>query len=267
MSNISNKEIYNAEVVKATEIYAAQMKQLQRAYEEDNSVSWRRHPLSSLTPIFLSHLTTNLTCNNSNVELLRPRIIDLGCGAGEKTDRLRSFSLDIIGVDNLRVPLSMAKRLTDVQVIDSSMELVMGDIRQLPFLDETFDGAHDYLSFLHVVRKDWPLYIDSVYRVLKKGAPLVLVTFSGNDPDFYGYPIDRMGNREIIFSDQYYQGDKSKVAHLVDSYFFFPKKGELRSAFENHFEILDMVEIFHPLHHESQDHKFRKLWHILMRKY
>ena len=197
---------------------------------------------------------------------MKPRILDLGCGAGEKTDKLRSFSIHITGVDNIDKPLKEARKLARRRILDSTMRILKADILDLPFKDKTFDGAHDYLSFLHIVREDWPKYIRSVHRVLKKGAPLLIVTFSGNDIDFYGYPINKINERGIIFSDKNYKGDKQKVAHLINSYFYFPKEKEVRSEFKKNFEILEMVEILHPLHSESVDHKYRKLWHILLKK-
>ena len=257
---------YNQSVKRLTKIYEDQTKQLHKAYGKNDPVSWRKHPLSPLTPRFLSHLTTNLIHTN-NGGSVKPRLIDLGCGAGEKTDKLRAFSIDVVGIDNLDKALKEARKLAKRQILDSTMKVVKGDLKDLPFEKESFDGAHDYLSFLHIIREDWLKYVKSVHRVLKKGAPLLIVTFSGNDPDCYGYPIKKMENRGIVFSDKYYKGDKKNVAHLINSYFYFPREKEIRSVFKNHFDILEMIEVPHPLHEVSDDHKDRKLWHILMRKY
>ncbi len=259
------EEEFDNEIKRLTKIYQDQTEQLEKAYSENDPVSWRKHPLSPLTPLFLSHLTTNLI-SLSNGKSKRPKILDLGCGAGEKTDKLRSFSMHVIGVDNIDKPLIEARKLAKRKILDSKMRVLKADILDLPFKDETFDGAHDYLSFLHIIREDWFKYIRSVHRVLKKGAPLLIVTFSGNDNDFYGYPINKIGDRGIVFSDKHYQGDKQKVAHLINSYFYFPKEREIRSEFKKYFDILEMVEIHHPLHQESEDHKYRKLWHILLKK-
>ncbi len=257
---------YHSTIRKLTKIYDAQTKQLEGAYAKLDPVSWRKHPLSPLTPQFLSHLTTNLI-HAHNGEYKRPRIIDLGCGAGEKTEKLRAFSLDVVGVDNIDKALRQARKLARRQLLDSTMKVVRADLKELPFEAESFDGAHDYLSFLHIMYDDWPKYVKSVHRTLKKGAPLLIVTFSGNDSDFYGYPVRDLSDRGIIFTDKHYLGDREKVSHLINSYFYFPKEKELRTAFKNYFDILEMVEIAHPLHKESSDHKDRKLWHILMRKY
>lgn len=253
------------EIESHLKIYEDQTAQLKSAYEKVDPVSWRKHPLSPLTPLFLSHLTTNLI-RLSNGDTPRPKILDLGCGAGEKTNMIRGFSLDIVGVDYLKQPLFDAKRLAKKEVLDSTMNLVAGNILNLPFEDGVFDGAHDYLTFLHVMKEDWDKYIKSVHRILKDGAPLLIVTFSGNDPDFYGYPINRLGDREIVFSDKFYKGDKSKVTHLINSYFYFPTQDEIKRSFGSRFEILQMVETPHPLHAISEDHRGRKLWHILLKK-
>lgn len=252
-------------IIELTQIYKAQSEQLEKAYEESDPVSWRRHPLSPLTPLLLSHVAANRTLNG-NSTLTRPKVIDLGCGAGEKTDKLRAFTLDVIGVDMVDNALHEAKNITAKQTEGSTMTFLKADIKNLPFANEVFDGAHDYLAFLHIIRDEWSQYINSVHRVLKKGSPLLLVTFSGNDPDFYGYPINQLEQRGIVFSDKSYRGDTNKIAHLINSYFYFPKKEELETAFRDQFDILRMVEISHPLYKESTDHRQRKLWHILLIK-
>lgn len=262
---IMNGMEYDIEVKRRLAVYSAQTKQLEGAYEKDSAVSWRKHPLSPLTPLFLSHLATNLV-RTTDGETPRPRVIDLGCGAGEKTNKLRWFSIDVVGIDYLHGAITTANVTAQNEVLDSSVCLVQGDLVDLPFRDGTFDGAHDYLAFLHIMREDWDKYITSVHRILKKGAPLLVVTFSGNDPDFYGYPVNRLEKREIVFSDEYYQGDTNSVAHLVNSYFYFPTERELGVAFAGRFEVLDMVEIPHPLHRNSPDHVNRKLWHTVFRK-
>lgn len=256
---------FDKEVKRLNKIYQYQTEQLERAYSKNTPVSWRRHPLSPLTTIFLSVLTANLP-SLFRGKSPQPKIIDLGCGAGEKTDKLRSFNLHVTGVDILDKPLKEARKLGRKGISGSTMRILKANILDLPFKSKSFDAAHDYLAFLHIIREDWPKYIKSVHRVLKKGAPLLIVTFSGNDKDFYGYPISKMKSRGIVFSDKNYFGDKQNVTHLINSYFYFPKEEELRKEFGRHFEILEMVEIPHPLHKESEDHKYRKLWHILLKK-
>lgn len=252
-------------IKKLASIYDAQARQLDRAYhKEEDPVSWRKHPLSPHTTAFLSLVYENMLKNGS--EGKRPKIIDLGCGAGEKTDRLRAFSLDVVGVDMVDSALKVARELAKKKVFGSSMKIIKADIRDLPFPPESFDGAHDYLSFLHIVKEDWDQYIKSVHKILKKGAPLLVVTFSGNDPDYYGYPIRELKDRGIVFSDKYYKGDPQKVAHLIDSYFYFPAEQELKEVFTEYFQIISMDEFPHPLHRDSDDHRERKLWHILLRK-
>lgn len=253
------------EVNRLSGIYEHQAAQLDRAYHRGDPVSWRKHPLSPHTPLFLSILTANLSASDKN-QGIHPKIIDLGCGAGEKTDKLRAFSLDVVGVDNIDPALKSARKLAKKPILGASMKIVKGDIRNLPFAAKSFDGAHDYLSFLHIVKEDWPKYIKSVHRVLKKGAPLLIVTFSGNDQDFYGYKINKMKERAVVFSDKYYQGDLANVAHLIESYFYFPNEKEIKDAFGKYFEVVSMDEFPHPLHKESKDHENRKLWHILLRK-
>ena len=75
-----------------------------------------------------------------------------------------------------------------------------------------------------------------------------------------------MKERAVVFSDKHYQGDLANVAHLIESYFYFPKEKEIKDAFGKYFEVVSMDEFPHPLHQQSKDHENRQLWHILLRK-
>lgn len=249
---------YSTDTEAKLEIYGRQFQQLEDAYVNTDPVSWRKHPLSPLTPLFLSYSTASYG--------LKPLVLDIGCGACEKTRMLSRFSLEMIGVDYSEQALASAQVLVRKETADPVINLVRGDMLNLSFRDGVFDGAHDYLSFLHVMREDWDKYINSVYRVLRPKATLLIVTFSGHDPDFYGYPINTLQKRGIVFSDQFYQGDKSRVSHLINSYFYFPREEELIGAFKERFEFVAMEEFPHPLQDISEDHRNRKLWHVLLRR-
>lgn len=254
------------------DIYHAQYEQLERAYAVRDPVSWRKHPLSDLTRDFLSCIITNFQ-NFPDNKRRKPLILDIGCGAGEKTDMLRYFSLNVMGVDYSENAIVRAWELASKKVSDSPEQEVVGrmclvrkNLFEWHIRDSSFDGAHDYLTFLHIMKKDWSEYLNVVHRILRTGAPLLIVTFSGNDPDFYGYPINQLSDRGIVFNDQHYHGDKTHVSHLINSYFYFPREEELRETFSGYFDVLQIQEIPHPLSTISNDHRDRKLWHMLLRK-
>jgi len=193
-------------------------------------------------------------------------LLDLGCGAGEKANQLRDFQVDVVGIDNLLEPLRRAGGLgASAKAKVGVFNIVQADITRLPFPADSFDGAHDYLAFLHVVRGDWDAYVRAVQTVLRPGAPLLIVTFSASDLDFYGVPIQGSANRGLVFAGAI-AGEPSRAAHLVNSYFYFATETELTQLFREHFDVVEMAEIAHPLSSTSPDHRFRRLWHVLLRK-
>jgi SAM-dependent methyltransferase len=196
---------------------------------------------------------------------MRPVVADLGCGAGEKSYRLSQFPVDVVAIDNLAVPLNFARRfVASGNGTKGALSLVQGDMIGLPLRDGTLDGAHDYLAFLHVMREDWEGYIRSVHAKLKPGAPLLIVTFSASDADFYGVPVRTRVDHGLVFGGAL-SGDPVRAAHLINSYFCFASESELRLAFCQYFDVVQMSELPHPLAASSDDHHQRKLWHALMR--
>ena len=96
----------------------------------------------------------------------RGRILD--CGAGGSVPPLALFhrhGFETWGIDVSEEQLDRARQFCVQQEID--VHLRAGDMRQLPFDDESFDYVFEHYSMLHLSKGDTARAIGEMYRVLK----------------------------------------------------------------------------------------------------
>jgi len=94
----------------------------------------------------------------------------LDCGAGGILPPLTLFNqlgFDTWGLDNSDEQIIKANKFCDEHGI--SLKLCKGDMRQIPFENETFDYVFEHYSMCHLSKKDTAIAISEMYRVLKKG--------------------------------------------------------------------------------------------------
>jgi SAM-dependent methyltransferase len=94
----------------------------------------------------------------------------LDCGAGGILPPLALFhqqGFDSWGIDISDEQIQKAKEFCDQQGIP--LHLRKGDIRQIPFEDETFDYVYEHYSMCHLSKSDTMCAIHQMDRVLKKG--------------------------------------------------------------------------------------------------
>lgn len=89
------------------------------------------------------------------------RVLDLGCGAGSDSFRLKRYKIDVQGLDISEVMLAEAKRTVQ------GVPFWQGDFRSLPFAGESFDGVWANGSLFYVTPDDLVKTLSEVHRVLK----------------------------------------------------------------------------------------------------
>ena len=109
------------------------------------------------------------------LELLNPqprqRILDLGCGSGELTNRIQKYSKEVVGMDSSSSMINKARTLFPL------CDFEIGDACYFTF-DKPFDAIFSNAA-LHWVT-DYRSAIKSMYHNLKDGGKIV-VEFGGKD--------------------------------------------------------------------------------------
>ena len=94
------------------------------------------------------------------------KVLDAGCGCGDKMCYLSGSSEELIGVDVDIEALQLGSKKDDPHVF------IGADVQGLPFKDNTFDVVYSTWVIEHL--KKPKMFIQEAYRVLKKDGILIL---------------------------------------------------------------------------------------------
>jgi len=97
-----------------------------------------------------------------------PRILD--CGAGGPLPPLVLFSqhgFDAWGIDASQDQVDLAVQFCEEHNI--SLHIQPGDMRQIPFEDESFDYVYEHYAMCHLNKRDTARAVEEMRRVLKPG--------------------------------------------------------------------------------------------------
>ncbi len=105
------------------------------------------------------------------------QILDVACGTGDFTiAALKTGAKSVIGVDISVQMLEVGKVKIKNKQLDNRIQLLEGDSENLQFTENNFDActvAFGVRNFENLQKG-----IDEIYRVLKPGAPIVVLEFS-----------------------------------------------------------------------------------------
>lgn len=110
-----------------------------------------------------------ITARQSQEETSTQRKI-LDCGAGGPVPPLALFhqhGFEGWGIDTSEEQLDRARQFCEEEGI--TLHLEKGDMRQIPFEDETFDYVYEHYSMCHLNKQDTAQAVGEMYRVLKSG--------------------------------------------------------------------------------------------------
>jgi SAM-dependent methyltransferase len=118
--------------------------------------------------------------------------LDLSCGSGFFTERMARVAPQaaVVGLDLSTAMLTQA--VEDVTGVDNVV-WVRGDVRGLPFRDESFDGVNNPGS-LHLYADPVAAYRE-VFRVLRPGGHYTASTFADSDRRIARYTARALGVR------------------------------------------------------------------------
>lgn len=143
-------------------------------YDEHSSDTWDDD--------YLKHLARALP--------QKARVLDLGCGGGNDSNKLADLDFDVTGIDISDEFIKIAKTYYP------SLKFIQGDILRLPFKNDSFDGIFAKASLLHIAQKDMPNALKEAFRVLKSGGYIHIAIKGGEGEgeiteSDYGYEYSR----------------------------------------------------------------------------
>lgn len=110
------------------------------------------------------------------------KILDIGCGGGRHVKLFAEQGFDISGVDFSEEAITQTKKM--LKRFNLSAELQQGDMTNLPYEDNLFDGIVSFGVFYYTDSAGMKKAISELYRVLKKNGRALIQTRTTNDYRF-----------------------------------------------------------------------------------
>ncbi|MFM1651388.1 class I SAM-dependent methyltransferase [Brevibacillus sp. B_LB10_24] len=146
-------------------------------YVNQNKETFDRLGTSATEVEELDHMA-KLALPGFQMLLAGGRVLDVGCGVGIDSLRLKRHMLDVQGLDISEVMLAEAKRLVE------GVPFWQGDFRALPFAPDSFDGVWANGSLFYVTTADLQQTLQEVRRILKTGG-VFFASYLQGEGEFY----------------------------------------------------------------------------------
>ena len=129
----------------------------------------------------------------------RPRLLEIGPGAGRDTHGFISDGFEVVGVDLSHEQLTHAR--------ERGLHPVAATARQLPFPDAAFDALWTMSTLMHVPNSAIEATLDELRRVLAPGTLAAIGVWGGTDREDFGDKPDRYDPPRLFSrrSDQRWQ--------------------------------------------------------------
>jgi ubiquinone/menaquinone biosynthesis C-methylase UbiE len=105
-------------------------------------------------------------------------LLELGCSAGNLSLLLAQKGFQAYGIDISPTAISWAKEKSREQDLDADFRV--GNVLDLPYPSNFFDGIIDALCFHCIIGEDRPIFLANVFRVLKPRGLFIVMTKCGN---------------------------------------------------------------------------------------
>jgi len=146
--------------------------------------------------------------------VLSGTVLELGCGNGKTVAALVRSAERVVGLDFSRQGLDRCR----ASVRSTKLDLVEGDVRDLPFSDQCFDHVVAVHVLGHLRAKEMEQAVREILRVMVPGGTVMIRTFSCQDM--------RAGKGEEVEPGTYIRGNG-----ILTHYFSHAEIAELMSDF------------------------------------
>ncbi|MEU1588426.1 methyltransferase domain-containing protein [Micromonospora sp. NPDC005710] len=111
------------------------------------------------------------------------RVLDLGCGPGHLTGRLREMGVDVVGID--LVPEFIAH----ARAAHPGVEFQLGSMQRLDTADESIDGILAWYSLIHLPPSELDDVLREFRRVLVPAGRFVLGAFDAEEVGAFDHKV------------------------------------------------------------------------------
>ena len=147
--------------------------------------------LDDLQPVDEFHIRGDVATKELiNLSKFTPEmhILDVGCGVGGSTRRLsHETGCTVTGIDLSDEYIDAAERLTQLLNMQDRVKFNAASALELPFDDDTFDGAWSIQMNMNI--EDKLGLLKEIYRVIKPGGRAVLYEVCGNKNSPVHFPV------------------------------------------------------------------------------
>ncbi len=149
-------------------------------------------------------------------------LLDLGCGYGNYLPYFSKRGFSVIGSDISAIALRVAsKRL--MQQNRDNIFLILHDMRNLPFCDESFIGIFSMNTIYHATMNEVKRVVNEIYRVLKDEGVCLVTLLSDTDFKF---------DRTLLTGEKTLQTDSEFENGVIHSFFNREDAYKLLTSFE-----------------------------------
>lgn len=159
-------------------------------------------------------------------------LLDLGCGVGRHTILFAEHGFNVTAFDLSESGLKQLRKEIDKTDTKQHISVKLGDITNLPFLNDHFDCILAYHSIYHTDSLGIAKALSEIKRVLKKKGE-ALVTFNAkNNPSFQDIAHQKIDANTIMKMSGYEKG----IPH------YYVDETDLEKLLKD-FEILNLCQI------------------------
>ncbi|MDU6784344.1 class I SAM-dependent methyltransferase [uncultured Peptoniphilus sp.] len=153
-------------------------------------------------------------------------ILDLGCGGGRNIEYFLTKADKVYGLDHSKTSVKMASEINKKSIDTGRCKILVGDVKNLPFEDETIDivTAFETIYFWNDIEECFK----EIYRVLKNGGQFLICNEVSSKErrdvkkilkiiNFEVYKAEDLTKmlRGLGFTCQYYLGSKKQMVVIA----------------------------------------------------
>ncbi|MFC1686221.1 class I SAM-dependent methyltransferase [Nanoarchaeota archaeon] len=152
------------------------------------------------------------------------KILDLGCGPGRDSVYFKKNGFEPTALDFSSEMVKLAR--------NKGLDAMIGDIEDLPFSVESFDGIWAHTSLLHIPKVKIEEILSNIYETLKEQGVFLLGLKKGNVEGIELNPKYQDEGRYMA----YYSKDEAK--QLISKHFDIKRYSEITLEENNYFNYI-----------------------------